>query len=118
MAAPNTQQSTRILDDESPPQENVVTRQDDDAAISDLLDSALKNTMVTIGTVWFVATLVAIGAYAMQLQLLTIIAAFAVASMMCAWLAGLCFMVANWATRRFPVIAAWPRWRSRASTPE
>ena len=118
MATPNTQQNTRILDDESTPQENVVTREDDDTAIADLLESALKSTMVTIGTVWFVATLVAIGAYAMQLQLITVIAAFVVAVMMCAWLAGLCFMVANWATRRFPVIVAWPRWKSRAGTPE
>ena len=117
MAAPDTQQNTLILDDESTPQENVATRQDDDTAIADLLESALKSTMVTIGTVWFVATLVAIGAFVAQLQLLTVVAAFVAATMMCAWLAGLSFMVVNWATRRFPIISAWPRWKSKSSTP-
>ena len=83
----------------------------------DLLDSALKNTFITVGTIWFVATVVAVGAFALQLQLITTIAAFVVATMMCAWLAGLSFMVVNWATRRFPIIGAWPRWKPKAGKP-
>ena len=90
---------------------------DDDKAISDLLDSALKNALITVGTIWFVATLVAVGAFALELQLVAVIAAFVVVTMMFAWLAGLSFMLANWATRRFPIIGAWPRWKSKSGTP-
>ena len=117
MAAPDTQQSNRILDDEPALPVTTVSRRDGDGAISGLLDSALKNTLITVGTIWLVATLVAIGGFVAQLQLLTVVAAFVAATMMCAWLAGLSFILVNWATRRFPIISAWPRWKSKSNTP-
>ena len=117
MAAPDTQRGSSIFEEESTLLETATSQRDDDSAISDLLDSALKNTLITVGTIWFVATLVAIGAFALELQLLTTIAAFVVATMMCAWLAGLSFMVVNWATRRFPIIGAWPRWKPKSGKP-
>lgn len=117
MAAPNTRQSGSVVDNAAALAESAVLQQDDDAAISDLLDSALKNALITVGTVWLLATLVAIGAFVLQQQLITVIAAFVAATMMFAWLAGLSFMVVNWATRRFPVIGAWPRWKSKPGTP-
>ena len=117
MAAPDTQQSNRILDDESTLSESAAPRQDDDAAVSDLMDSALKNTLITVGTVWFVSALVAIGAYALELQLVAVIAAFVVVTMMFAWLAGLSFLVAGWVTRRFDVIAALTGGKTSIGTP-
>ena len=105
MAAPDTRQSNRIEADEPALPETAVPRQDDDETVSSRLDAALKNTLITVGTVWFVATLVAIGAFAMQLTLITTIAAFVVVTMMFVWLAGLSFLVAGWVTRRFDVIA-------------
>ena len=117
MAAPDTRQSNRIEADEPALPETAVPRQDDDDAVSSLLDAALKDVFIMVGTVWFVATLVTIGAFALQLHLVTIIAAFVVAAMMFAWLAGLCFLVVNWAARRFPIIIAWPGGRSDTSTP-
>ena len=117
MAAPDTQRSNRILAEEPALPETAESQRDDDAAISDLLDKALNETFILIGTIWFVATLVAIGAFVLELQLVTTIAAFVVATMMCAWLAGLSFMLVNWATRRFPIIGAWPRWKPKAGKP-
>ena len=89
MATPNAQHSSPIVENEAAAPEVATLDRDDDEAISDLLDSALKNALITVGTIWFVATLVAIGAFVLQLQLIATIAAFVVATMMCAWLAGL-----------------------------
>ena len=114
MAAPDTQHSSPIVENDAASPGIATLDRDDDEAVSNLLDSALKDTLITVGTIWFVATLVAIGAFALQLQLVATIAAFVVATMMCAWLAGLSFMVVNWATRRFPIIGAWPRSKSKA----
>lgn len=117
MAAPDTQHSSPIVENEAASPEIATLDRDDDEAVSDLLDSALKNTLITVGTVWFVATLVAVGAFALQLQLVATIAAFAVATMMCAWLAGLSFLVAGWITRRFDVIAILTGRKTSTDTP-
>ena len=117
MATPNAQHSSPIVENEAAAPEVATLDRDDDEAISDLLDSALKNALITVGTIWFVATLVAIGAFVLQLQLIATIAAFVVATMMCAWLAGLCFLVVNWAARRFPIIVAWPGGKSYTNEP-
>ena len=117
MAAPDTQPTTTVSENEVASPDTTVSDQDDSRALSALFDAALKDVFITVGTIWFIATLVAIGAFALGLQLVATIAAFVVATMMCAWLAGLSFMVVNWATRRFPIISAWPRWRSKAGKP-
>ena len=117
MATPNAQHSSPTVENEAASPEVATLDRDDNEAISDLLDSALKNTFITVGTIWFFASLVAIGAFALQLQLITTIAVFVVGTMMCAWLAGLSFMLVNWATRRFPIIGAWPRWKPKSGKP-
>ena len=80
-------------------------------------EAALKDTFVIVGTVWLVATLVAIGAYAVGLQLVAVIGVLAMVTMMFAWLAGLCYLVGGWATRRFDVIGALTRGKAGTGTP-
>lgn len=63
--------------------------------------SALNDAFITIGTFWLVATLAAIGAYAAGYRVAAMVGAFAIATMMFAWLAALCFLIGTWAMRRF-----------------
>ena len=106
MAAPNTQSTNPIVENEVAPPEATEPEWNASRSTSSLFDAALKDAFITVGTVWFIATLVAIGAYALELQLIAVVAAFVVVAMMFAWLAGLSFLVAGWVARRFDVIAA------------
>jgi len=117
MAVPDTQPNTTISENEVASPNTTVLDQDDSRALSALFDAALKDVFITVGTIWFIATLVAIGAFALGLQLIAAIAALVVVTMMFAWLAGISFLVAGWVTKRFDIIAVLTGGRTGTGTP-
>ena len=83
----------------------------------DIVIRALNSTFITIGTFWLVATLVAIGAYAAGFRVVAMVGAFAVATMMFAWLAALCFLFGIWAMRRFTFTRVLTGGKANTGTP-
>ena len=103
--------------DESAMPEPGGQKKDTGSAKSSYVDAALNGTLIVIGTLWLVATLAVIGAYATGHQVIATVGVFVVVTMMFAWLTALCFLVGTWAMRRFAFIRALTGGKADTGTP-